>query len=68
MSSNPADYCSTGSFDKIVNMGAPVVPLLMEKMAGGDFFCLQAVKQIGEKQRAGTKIASFLPGVKQLRQ
>jgi hypothetical protein len=46
ISANPADYCRTEAFTKITKMGAGVIPLLMEKMAGGDFFCFQAVEAI----------------------
>jgi hypothetical protein len=45
-SANPADYCKTDSFNEIAAMGPGAVPLLMEKIAGGDFFCLQAIEKI----------------------
>ena len=46
MSSNPSDYCKSGSFDRIVSMGSSAVPLLMEKIASGDFFSFQAFDAI----------------------
>jgi len=46
LSANPADYCKTDSFSKIVKLGFGAVPLLMDKMGEGDFFCLQAVDAI----------------------
>ncbi|MDQ7822207.1 MAG: hypothetical protein RDV48_05370 [Candidatus Eremiobacteraeota bacterium] len=46
MSSNPADYCKTGAFKEIVAMGVQVTPLLMDKIASGDFFSYQACREI----------------------
>lgn len=48
LSANPADYCKTDAFKEITGMGAQALPLLMEKIAQGDFFCLQAVEKISE--------------------
>ncbi|MBI2265382.1 MAG: hypothetical protein HYU64_09455 [Armatimonadetes bacterium] len=49
-SPNPADYCKTGAFRNIVDLGTGVVPLLMEKISEGDFLSLQAVDAL--KQRS----------------
>ncbi len=51
LSANPEDYCKTKSFDEITKMGSSVIPLLMEKMSDGDFFCLQAVEKIAKEGR-----------------
>lgn len=48
ISANPADYCKTDAFKEITGMGARALPLLMEKIAQGDFFCLRAVEKISE--------------------
>lgn len=53
MSGNPADYCKTEAFNKIVGMGSKIMPLLMEKIAHGDFFSYQACKAIEKKESAG---------------
>ncbi|HPZ06504.1 MAG TPA: hypothetical protein PL110_00190 [Candidatus Eremiobacteraeota bacterium] len=49
-SGNPVDYCKNKSFDEITKMGSSVIPLLMEKMAEGDFFCLSAVDKIVKEE------------------
>jgi hypothetical protein len=46
MHANPALYCKTGAFDRIVAMGQDAVPLLMDKIAQGDFFSYQAFDAI----------------------
>jgi hypothetical protein len=46
MFSDPALHCTTAAFDRIVAMGEAVVPLLMEKIAGGDFFSYRAFERI----------------------
>jgi hypothetical protein len=51
LSSNPADYCKTEAFGSIVKQGPSVLPLLVNKMAGGDFFCIQAVNTIKEENK-----------------
>ncbi|RJR13103.1 hypothetical protein C4588_01305 [Candidatus Parcubacteria bacterium] len=58
-SSNPKDYCKTGAFDEITKMGISAIPLLMEKMSGGDFFCLQALDVIvkNNSEKVGDKIS-----------
>lgn len=43
---NPAVHCNAPAFDDIVAMGPDAVPLLMDRMAQGDFFCLRAVEAI----------------------
>jgi len=46
MFSDPAVHCKTPAFDRIVGMGDAAVPLLMEKIADGDFFSYQAFERI----------------------
>lgn len=55
LSANPEDYCKTKSFDEITKMGSSVIPLLMEKMSEGDFFCLQAVEKIAKEGRGAER-------------
>lgn len=43
---NPARHCQAAAFDEIVRLGPDAVPLLMDCMAQGDFFCLRAVEAI----------------------
>ena len=58
ISSNPADYCKNEAFDEITKMGGSAVPLLMDKLAEGDFFCLQALTTIAKKEeRLGEKVS-----------
>lgn len=61
MSSNPADYCKTEAFDSIVAMGKKIMPLLMDKIAHGDFFCYQACKAIEKKESAGEFKIAMVP-------
>ncbi|MEQ8168257.1 MAG: hypothetical protein ABRQ38_05135 [Candidatus Eremiobacterota bacterium] len=61
MSANPADYCKTEAFTEITKMGGSVIPLLMEKISNGDFFCLQAVGEIAKTSR-GPERALALSG------
>jgi hypothetical protein len=42
-SSDPAARGRGEAFDGLVRLGTEALPLLMEKMAKGDFFCLQAI-------------------------
>ncbi|MCD4785100.1 MAG: hypothetical protein K8T10_14895 [Candidatus Eremiobacteraeota bacterium] len=58
-SSNPASHCKTDSFKEITQMGDSAVPLLMEKITKGDFFCLQALKTI--KDNSIYKVESNIP-------
>ncbi len=46
---DPALHCTTPAFAAICSLGKDALPLLMEKMASGDFFSLQAVEQIIKK-------------------
>jgi hypothetical protein len=53
--SNPRGYCKTQAFTDIVELGMEVVPLLMNKIAQGDFFSLQAVEEIKKKESSPEK-------------
>jgi hypothetical protein len=61
LSANPASYCRTEAFDKIVEMGPAAIPLLMDKIADGDFFCFQALDKIKHSQ--GPFEEELVPGL-----
>ena len=46
MSSNPKDYLKGGGYEKMMSLGKDALPLWMEKMRGGDFFCQYGVQQL----------------------
>lgn len=46
MSSNPADYLKSESYEKMVSLGKEALPLWVSKMRQGDFFCQYAVQQL----------------------
>jgi len=43
---DPAAHCTAPSFEALTALGKGAIPLLMERMAGGDFLALQAVERI----------------------
>lgn len=46
MSSNPADYLKSAGYQKMVALGKDALPLFIQKMRDGDFFCQYAVQQL----------------------
>lgn len=46
MSSNPADYLKGEGYEKMLSLGKDALPLWMEKMRSGDFFCQYGVQQL----------------------
>lgn len=46
MSSNPADYLKSESYEKLVGLGKEALPLWVSKMRQGDFFCQYAVQKL----------------------
>ena len=53
--SNPRDFCKGEAYEKITTMGPKIVPLLMKKMADGDFFSIQAVQDIRKEHQGEHK-------------
>jgi len=58
--SRTSDHCKTESFDNITKMGPKVLPLLMEKMGKGDFFCLEALNAIKDSTRMNRRMLKDL--------
>jgi len=46
MSSNPKDYLKGEGYEKMMSLGKDALPLWMEKMRGGDFFCQYGVQEL----------------------
>ena len=46
VSSNTSDYINCDAYEKIVDLGKPALPYIMEKLAKGDFFLNEAAHRI----------------------
>jgi hypothetical protein len=47
--SNPAPYCRGEAFDRLAQLGPDCVPLLIEKIQDGDFFCRYLAETISRQ-------------------
>lgn len=56
MSSNPKDYLVGQGYQKMLALGQEALPLWMNKLAQGDFFCQYAVQELTRQPEGGFKL------------
>ncbi|MBT9587168.1 hypothetical protein IV102_27745 [bacterium] len=61
MSSNPKDYLSGQGYQKMVALGQDALPLWIQKMRSGDFFCQYAVQELTKGQDGGFEFKGVNP-------
>lgn len=50
VSSDPSKYTAGEAYEKLVDLGPKALPLFVEKMSQGDFFCRAAVEELSKKK------------------
>jgi len=56
MSSDPAAYLPGDGYEKLKDLGPEAMPLWMQKMSKGDFFCHYAVEELSRDKQGGFEI------------